>query len=119
MLKYLLLLYNREGPRPAPSSPEGQAFFSQYRALTGEMAKAGVLLDTAPLRESAVTSVRVRNGETILTDGPAAEIKEWLGGYTVIECEDLDQALEWAARIPAAAEAHVEVYPLVPIGLPS
>jgi hypothetical protein len=59
--------------------------------------------------------VRVRDGETILTDGPSAEIKEQLGGYTIVECADLDEALKWAAVMPAARDASVEVRPIVPV----
>jgi len=115
-VKYLLLLYNREGDRPDPRSPEGMALFGAYRELTASMARSGVLVDSSPLRPpSAATTVRVRDGETLLTDGPAAEIKEWLGGYTLIQCEDLDQALEWAGKIPAAGEACVVVHPLIPV----
>ena len=115
-MKYLLLLYNREGERPAAESPEGRAFFGAYRELTASMAKSGVLLDSAPLQApSAATTVRVRHGETLLTDGPAAEIKEWLGGYTLIECGDLDEALKWAAKVPASEEACVVVHPLIPM----
>jgi len=115
-MKYLLLLYNREGDRPAPESPEGKAVFGAYRDLTAAMAESGVLRDSAPLQPpSAATTVRVRHGEAMLTDGPAAEIKEWLGGYTLIECEDLDEALKWAAKIPAAEDACVVVQPLVPV----
>jgi len=114
-LKYLLLLYNREGDRPSPQSAEGAALFARYLNVTREMANGGVLVDSAPLQPpTAVTTVRVRDGRPVLTDGPAAEIKEWLGGYTLVECDDLDQALEWAAKIPAAEDACVVVQPLAP-----
>lgn len=115
-MKYLFLLYNREGDRPSPQSPEGAALFATYRELNQAMAKSGVLVDSAPLQPtSAVTTVRVRDGRPVLTDGPAAEIKEWLGGYTLVECEDLGQALEWAVKVPAAADACVVVHPLAPM----
>jgi hypothetical protein len=80
------------------------------------MAQAGVLIDCAPLRPpSASTTVRVRDGETLITDGPAAEIKEQFGGYTLVECDDLDEALRWAATIPSACYGHVEVRPVVQV----
>ena len=64
-----------------------------------------MLIDCAPLQPAAAaTTVRVRDGETLLTDGPAAEIKEQFGGYTLIECADLDEALKWAATLPAALD---------------
>src|SRR5262249_58540131 len=101
-LKYLFLLYNREGDRPSPQSPEGAALFASYRDLNAAMAKSGVLLDSAPLQPvSAVTTVRVREGQAVLTDGPAAEIKEWLRRPTLVGGEGLGQALERAARGPS------------------
>lgn len=65
------------------------------------------------------TTVRVRDGEVLLTDGPAAELKEQIGGYTIIECADLDEAIKWAAMIPAANEASVEVRPVATVRVPS
>jgi len=83
------------------------------------MADAGVLIDCAPLQPvSASTTVRVRGAETLLTDGPAAEIKEQFGGFTLIECADLDEALKWAARIPTAHDGSVEVRPVVQVEAP-
>jgi hypothetical protein len=77
-----------------------------------------VLIECAPLRPvAAATTVRVRGGETLLTDGPAAEIKEQLGGFTLVECADLDEALKWAARMPAARDASVEVRQLLDVGV--
>jgi hypothetical protein len=115
-VKYLLLLYNPEGDRPHPGSPEGRQLYEEYRQVTATMAQSKVLLDSAPLEpDSSATTVRVRQGKTMLTDGPAAEIKEWLGGYTLIECEDLDAALSWAAKIPAARDACVVIRPLSPM----
>ena len=74
----------------------------------------------APLQPpSASTTVRVRGGETLLTDGPAAEIKEQFGGFTLIECDGLDEALKWAQRIPTARDGSVEVRPVVNTGTPS
>jgi hypothetical protein len=84
------------------------------------MADAGVLIDCAPLQPSAAsTTVRVRGGETLLTDGPAAEIKEQFGGFTLIDCADLDEALKWASRIPTAQDGSVEVRPVVQTEAPS
>ena len=78
------------------------------------MRAAGVLIDCAPLAsDSAATTVRVRDGQTLLTDGPAAELKEQVGGYTLVECADLDQAVTWAASLPAAATASVEIRPVL------
>ena len=119
-MKYLLLLNRVEDDDiPEPDTPEGAALFAAYQQFNDEMKDAGVYRDCEPLRgQSATTTVRVRGGETLITDGPAAEIKEHLGGYTVIECADLDEALRWAARSPAAGDASVEVHPVVTIEEP-
>lgn len=115
-MRYLFLLYGSDGPLPAPGSPEGQQMISEWRAATDAMARAGVLIDCAPLQPpSAATTVQVRGGETLLTDGPAAEIKEQFGGYTLVDCAGLDEALRWAATVPIAFSGSVEVRPVVQI----
>jgi hypothetical protein len=111
-VKYLFLLYN--SPLHEQTPEELHATFVAYERAKAEMAEAGVLVDCAPLQPvTASTTVRVRAGETLLTDGPAAEIKEHFGGYTIVECADLDDALRWAARMPAATGGSVEVRPLI------
>lgn len=118
-MKYLLLLNRVEDDIPDPSTPEGAALFDAYQQFNDDMKEAGVFRDCEPLHaESATTTVRVRGGETLITDGPAAEIKEQLGGYTIVECADLDEALRWAARSPAARDASVEVRPVVHVEAP-
>jgi hypothetical protein len=115
-MRYLFLLYGPDGPLPAPGSPEGQQMISDWRAATDAMARAVVLIDCGPLQPPATaTTVQVRDGETLLTDGPAAEIKEQFGGYTLIDCGDLDEALRWAATVPTAFNGSVEVRPVVQI----
>jgi hypothetical protein len=117
-MKYMFLLHGK--PLPEPGSEEARQQFEDYRAATEAMAKAGVLIDCAPLQPvSATTTVRLRGDEVLLTDGPAAEIKEQFGGYTLVECADLDEALTWAATIPAAREECVEVRPVVQVEVPS
>jgi hypothetical protein len=118
-VRYMLLLNRTTDALPAPGTPEFDQTVREYGAAVAAMGKAGVLIDCAPLAaSSSTTTVRVRDGETIITDGPAAEIKEQLGGYSVIECADLDQALKWAATIPAARTASVEVRPVVSVPAP-
>src|SRR5215470_824987 len=113
-MKYLFLLYGK--PLPDPGTPEAAELRQTWGAAVEKMAKAGVLIDCAPLQPPAAsTTVRVRDGETLITDGPAAEIKEQFGGFTLIECGDLDEALRWAAAIPTAADGVVEVRPLVQV----
>jgi hypothetical protein len=114
-MKYMFLLY---GPDlPEPGTDEARALLEDWTTAKQAMADAGVLIDCAPLQPPAAsTTVRVRGGETLLTDGPAAEIKEQFGGFTLIECADLDDALKWAARIPTARDGSVEVRPVIAVG---
>ena len=119
-VRYLFLLHRTVDALPEPGTAQAAEMLAAYMEVTEAMAKAGVLVDSAPLTPgSAATTVRVRDGQTLLTDGPSAEIKEYLGGYTVVECADLDEALRWAARIPAAADASVVVRPIVAVGSPA
>lgn len=119
-MKYLFLLHVADDGLPVdPASTEYAETYAAYGAAMGAMAKAGVLLESGPLRSaSSATTVRVRDDQTILTDGPAAEIKEQVGGYTLVECADLDEALKWAATIPAAKYGSVEVRSVVPAQAP-
>ncbi len=115
-MKYLFLLYSDE-PLPGPGTEQARQLMAAWGPAREAMEKAGVLIDCAPLQPaSASTSVRVHRGETLITDGPAAEIKEQFGGFTLIECADLDEALSWAARIPTASAGTVEVRPVVDVG---
>lgn len=119
-MKYLFLLNTTEDALPEPGTAAAAALYEAYGKANAAMAAAGVLRDCAPLHPpSSSTTVRVRDGEILLTDGPAAEIKEHLGGYTIVECDDLDEALRWAATIPAAQQASVEVRPVVAVQVPS
>jgi hypothetical protein len=85
-----------------------------FMAYTQELRDAGAYVDGNRLQPAdTATTVRVRDGETFITDGPFIETKETLGGYFLIEAESLDEALEWAAKIPSAPYGHVEVRPVV------
>jgi hypothetical protein len=118
-MKYMLLLNRTGDALAAPGTPEFDRTMHEYGAAVEAMGRAGVLIDCAPLgAQSSTTTVRVRDGETIITDGPSAEIKEQLGGYTIIDCADLDEAVKWAATIPAARDASVEVRPIVAVQAP-
>lgn len=113
-MQYMLLLYSADDAGPTPGSPEHAAEMQEWFAYTEALGKAGALVSGEPLqgRETA-TTVRVRDGETITTDGPFAETKEILGGYYLIDVNDLDSALEWAGKIPLAPYGSVEVRPLL------
>jgi hypothetical protein len=113
-MKYLCLLAGEPGSGPAPGTTEFQQMLTQFGEATSAMAAAGVLVDSGPLQPAeTATTVRVRDGETVLTDGPFAEIKEQLGGYYVLDCEDLDAAVRWVSRIPSAKYGSIEVRPLM------
>jgi hypothetical protein len=119
-MRYLLLLRSVGEPLPPYGTPEYDELYAAHTAATGAMVDAGVMVDCAPLHAAgAATTVRVRRGETLLTDGPAAEIREELGGYAVLDCADLDDALKWAATFPAAALASVEVRPVLVVEPPA
>jgi hypothetical protein len=113
-VRYLYLLNSFEDRLPEPGSEEAAAMEKTWGVATDAMRAAGVLIDCAPLAATAAsTTVRVRDGETLITDGPAAEIKEHLGGYAIVDCADLDEALRWAATVPAATDASVIVRPIL------
>lgn len=113
-MQYLLLLANAPDAWDRPSDVPDDVF-DDWAAYTRALDAAGVLLDGAGLRGPDVaTTVRVRGGERLLTDGPFAETKEHLHGFYLIEAPDLDGALAWAARAPLAVTGSVEVRPLLP-----
>jgi hypothetical protein len=116
-VKYMLLLY---GPDlPEAGTDEARKLFEDWNVAREAMEDAGVLIDCAPLYPvTSSTTVQVRDGETLLTDGPAAEIKEHFGGFTLIECADLDEALKWAASLPTARDGSVEVRPVIGVQQP-
>ena len=116
-MKYICLLYGEPNAGPTPGTPEFGEMLTEFQTSTQAMAGAGVLVDSGPLQPpQSATTVRVRDGQTQLSDGPFAEIKEQLGGYYILECDDLDSALRWAATIPSAKYGSIEVRPLMALG---
>ena len=111
-MKYLLLMYANESE--APKTPEEyQAVAQAWTAFGQEASAAGVLLSNNGLDPIAnATTVRVREGKTLITDGPFAETHEQLGGYYLLDCKDLDEAVRWAEKIPTAKYGSIEVRPL-------
>jgi hypothetical protein len=111
MKQYLLAVHSVEGD-PVPSDEEVQKMFAQVDTINAELQAAGAWVFAGGLlpAESA-TVVRVENGVTTMTDGPFAETKERLGGFWVLQCADLDEALVWASRCAEACTAPVEVRP--------
>ncbi|WP_333714214.1 YciI family protein [Yoonia sp.] len=113
-MQYMCLIYSAEGTGPQPGTPEFGAFMQAYGAFTAEMRETGRFIAGDALQSIATaTCVSVREGKTIATDGPFAETKEQLGGYYLLECENLDDALAQAAKIPTATYGRIEVRPLV------
>ncbi|MFA9272033.1 YciI family protein [Svornostia abyssi] len=118
-MRYMLLLHHPEELRHAPGSPEFLAGVERFNAFHAELARRDIAWDGFPLQPSpTATSVRVRDGETVVSDGPFAELKEQLGGYYVIDLPDLDAAIEIAAMVPWAAEGTVEIRPLASLDAP-
>jgi len=111
-MKYVALIYSDEERWDALSEDERRDVYARYTAVASEMQAAGVMAGGNELASTRdATTVRVRGDETLVTDGPYAEVKEALGGFFLLECESEDEALEWAARIPAAEHGAVEVRP--------
>jgi hypothetical protein len=113
-VRYMLLIYGCN--RPEPGDPGFEAALEQVNAFAEECRRRGVFVAGDPLRPvSTATTVRVRDGETLMTDGPFAETREQLGGYYVLDCRNLDEALELAALCPMARQGCVEVRPLAEV----
>lgn len=113
----MFLLYSTEGPPQLGSAGYADAL-AAYTASTAAMARAGVLCDCAPLQPLAATAtVRVRDGRVVVTDG-SETTEEQPSGFTLVECADFDEALRWAATIPCALDARVEVRPVLQVGVP-
>lgn len=112
-MRYLLMIYTDESGEEALAPEEERAMMAQYRAFFDEGTAAGVIEGGDRLRPTAAaTVVRVRDGETLTTDGPYADTKEQFGGYFILKCADLDEALGWAAKIPGARRGAIEVRPI-------
>ena len=117
-MKYMLLIYLDE---KALSESEREACYAESLQLAQEIHSSGKYLGANPLHPTSMaTSVRVREGKRLVTDGPFAETREQLGGYFLIEAKNLDEAIAVAGRIPMARKGTVEVRPVIEIpGLPS
>ena len=115
-MKYMLLIHDDEQAWGRLSEVERGQIYGEYGQFTQEIKSSGQYLTGAQLQPtSTATSVRVRNGKRLLTDGPFAETREQLGGYYLIDAKDLDEALAIAARIPSARLGTIEVRPLVEV----
>jgi hypothetical protein len=113
-MQYLLLIHDDEAHWGDLPEETRNAMYGEYMKYTEELQSRGILVGANQLQPSSTaTVVHVEDGKTLTTDGPFAETKEVLGGYYLIEVDTLDEALEWAAKIPSARFGHIEVRPIV------
>jgi hypothetical protein len=113
-MKFMLLIYTDEAAHAQLPAAELEAEMAAYFAFNEETAKAGVLIAGDALHPvTTATTVRVRDGKTLTTDGPFAETKEQLGGYYVLDCKDVAEAAAWAAKIPSTGMGCIEIRALV------
>ena len=112
-MRYLMLIYTPESNMP-PAPVEGRKMMESYARFTQEVRDRGLMESGEALQPtSTATTVKVRNGERIITDGPFAETREQLGGFYLLNCKDLDEALDYAAKIPGAQFGSIEVRPIL------
>jgi len=113
MPKYAALIYRVEAEWPQQGSPASRQLNQAWGAFNRDMAEARVLSSGTGLQPTATaTSVRVREGKTLITDGPFAETREQLGGVLVFDCKDLDDTIMWASKMPDAQRGTIELRPL-------
>jgi hypothetical protein len=118
-MRYMFLVYSREGDFAAASPQDLERIRVGHWAVMDETRIRGIFLAADPLRPTATaTTVRAENGRPLVLDGPFAETKEQLAGYYILECKDLDEAIEWAAKIPTGCrggEGCIEIRPIAAI----
>ncbi len=113
-MKYLALIYSNDNVGPQPNTPEFGQLMAGYKAAGKKYAEDGVVLASEALQPvETATSIRIRDGQTELMDGPFAETKEQLGGFYLFECDTLDDAIKYAKMIPTAEYGTIEVRPIM------
>ena len=118
-MQYLALIYAADGAGPQPNTPEFGEYIQGYMTASKTYEDAGIMRGGNALEDtSTATCVKVRNGKTETMDGPFAETKERLGGYYLLDCKDLDQAIEMAALIPTAEHGTIELRPIMNVEFP-
>jgi hypothetical protein len=115
-MKYVLMIYAAEKDWKCLSQDEQGGIYDAYMKYTEKLSQSGKMLACEPLEPTATaTTVRVRDGKVLSTDGPFAETKEQLGGIYVIDVKDLNEAMEWAAGIPDALHGSIEIRPVMDV----
>jgi hypothetical protein len=113
-MQYLLLIYDEDSRKHGATAADTAAMMKEYGEFTASIVKSGNFKAGDALQPTATaTTVRVREGKTLKTDGPFAETRETLGGYYLIEARDLDEAIKIAARVPTARTGSIEVRPVL------
>jgi hypothetical protein len=113
-MRYMLLIYSDETRESEMSPAELTAMLEAYGKFSEEVRRRGELIAAEPLQPTATaTTIRVRQGKALTTDGPFAETKEQLGGFYLIDCKDLDEAIELAAMVPTAQHGSIEIRPIM------
>jgi hypothetical protein len=114
-MEYLILIYNDERNYGSATEAQLKEMYQQYGAYTQELVKAGIMKGGNELKPIATaTTVRIRGGKVLTTDGPFAETKEQLGGYYLIDVSNLDEAVKWGSKCPGAKTGSIEVRPINP-----
>lgn len=118
-MRYMLLIYRSEHQGPLPSAEEGRKMRDAHWALMDETKKLGIFRGAEPLEPTTTaTTLRVQDGKVVTFDGPFAETKEQLAGYYILDCNNLDEAITWAAKLPMSCESGqgcVEIRPIRPL----
>ena len=113
-MRYLLMIYSREANSATATPEQTQAVMGEYFAFTEQLKKSGISKDGEALHDTTkATTVRTLNGKYVITDGPFAETKEQLGGYYLLNCKDLDEAIEIAKLCPGSKYGAVELRPVM------
>lgn len=113
-MQYLCLIYEAEAEMATRPQAEQEAIMSEYMAYTTRITEQGKMVGGEALMPTeTATTVRVRDGKKLTIDGPFAETKEQLGGYYLLECDDLDEAIELASQIPSSKTGSIEVRPIM------
>ena len=116
-MRYMMLIYTDETAEARRTAEQTAAMMTEYGAFTNEVRQRGNFLNGDALQPTTTaTTIRIQNGKSVTTDGPFAETKEQLGGFYILDCQDLDEAIELAAKIPAAKEGSIEIRPVLELG---